>query len=271
MRSLTAYWRALRVTLHVLVAALVTAVAALLCALHLQTGWLARVTRAWHARLCRLLGLDIQVDGTAADGVLLVANHVSWLDIPVLGACAPFVFLSKSEVRHWPLIGWMAGIVDTLYIERGAHQTADLAAAIGDQIRAGRSVVIFPEGTTGEGHDLRRFHSRLFAAAQQPGIRVQPVAIRYGSNGKPDGVAPFVGDDGLVSHLWRVLHQRRLPVRITFLPAFDPAGLDRRALAEQSRAAIAGVLGISVDVDVDRGSVARQPRPWQRNPRSAAR
>ena len=271
MRSLTAYWRALRVTLHVLVAALVTAVAALLRALHLQTRWLARVTRAWHARLCRLLGLDIQVDGTAADGVLLVANHISWLDIPVLGACAPFVFLSKSEVRHWPLIGWMAGIVGTLYIERGAHQTADLAAAIGDQIRAGRSVVIFPEGTTGEGHDLRRFHSRLFAAAQQPGIRVQPVAIRYGSNGKPDGVAPFVGDDDLVSHLWRVLHQRRLPVRITFLPTFDPAGLDRRALAEQSRAAIAGVLGISVDVDVDRGSVARQPRPWQRNPRSAAR
>jgi 1-acyl-sn-glycerol-3-phosphate acyltransferase len=203
-----------------------------------------RLVRWWHGRLCRLLGLTVHVRGQPGEAVLLVANHVSWLDIPVLGARGPIVFLSKAEVRSWPLVGWMAGIASTLYIERGAHQATHLAADIGMHIRTGCSVAIFPEGTTGDGHDLRRFHPRLFAAAQQPGLRLQPVAIRYGSNTAPDAVAPFIGDDSLVPHLWRVLRQPGIRVEVSFLPTLDSEGIDRRRLAESSRAAIAGALGL---------------------------
>jgi len=247
MRLLRAYWRLLRVIAHVLLGALICLGTASLRAFRLPHGWFPHVVRWWYGRLCRMLGMTIDTAGQPRNGMLLVANHVSWLDIPVLGARAPVAFLSKAEIRSWPLIGWMAGLAGTLYIERGAHQAAELAAAIADSIRHGRSVVIFPEGTTGTGHHLRRFHPRLFAAVQQPELRVQPVAIRYGSNEMPDPVAPFVGDDSLVPHLWRVLRHPGLRVRVDFLPLMETAGLDRRRLAERARGAIADALGETPD------------------------
>jgi 1-acyl-sn-glycerol-3-phosphate acyltransferase len=200
----------------------------------------------WYQRLTPLLGLKISVDGGAAKRALLVANHISWLDVPVLGSLAPMNFLSKSEVRHWPMIGWMSAQVGTLFIKRGGNQTADLIALIAEQIREQQPVVIFPEGTTSDGHQLRRFHPRLMAAAQQPGVDVQPVAIRYGSNASPDRIAPFIDDDTLAAHLWRVLSQPETRVEVRFLDIIVAAGIDRRALAAACESQIAQALEIAV-------------------------
>lgn len=248
MASLRFWWRAVRVVEHLGTGATLALYFAGRTALGLRTPWLPAVVRWWHARLCRALDLRIEVEGELAPGALLVANHVSWLDIPVLGAQARLAFLAKSEVRAWPLIGWMAGIAGTLFISRGGNQAAELTRQIEERLAAGVPVVIFPEGTTTDGRALARFHPRLFAAGQRPGVCVQPVALCYGDGWQPDPIAPFVGDDDLLRHLARLLAHPGLAVRLCLLPPVDGAGLDRRRLAEHCRAAIAGRLDRVADL-----------------------
>jgi 1-acyl-sn-glycerol-3-phosphate acyltransferase len=198
----------------------------------------------WYRRLTALLGLQIHTRGTLARRSLLVANHISWMDIPVIGSLDRVSFLSKAEVRQWPLIGWMAEQLGTLFIERGNHQAADLTQHISAQVREQQSVVIFAEGTTGDGHQLKRFYPRLLAAAQQPGIDVQPVALRYGNNTNPDPIAPFIGDDNLIAHLWRVLCQAQIQVEVHCLQVITGVGSDRRSLASECERRIADALGV---------------------------
>jgi 1-acyl-sn-glycerol-3-phosphate acyltransferase len=223
-----------------------------------RAGWhsprVADIVSWWYRRLCRVLGLRLVVRGTPERPALLIANHVSWLDIPVLGAQGPAAFLAKAEIGAWPLIGWMAWIAETLFIERGANQAPALIAAVGGRVRDGRSVVVFPEGTTSDGTGLLRFHPRLFAAARESRAPMQPVAIRYGTNEAPDATAPFIGDDSLVPHLLRVLRHEGLRVEVSFLPVIETIGLDRRALAERSRTAIATALGIDANPPARRRS-----------------
>ncbi|WP_242475542.1 lysophospholipid acyltransferase family protein [Thiohalocapsa halophila] len=242
-RRLIPTWRALRLGEHLLTGAMLGAGVAVLGRLGAPRPWLPSLVGWWHRRLCRCLGVEVSCRGTAASGALLAVNHVSWLDIPVLGGAAPAHFVSKAEVRRWPVVGWLAHLAGTLFLRRGAHQAADLAREITARLRAGRRVAIFPEGTTGDGRGLLRFHARLFAAADDRDIPVQPVAIRYGGGPEPDAVAPFVGDDTLLAHLGRVLRHPQLTVTLTFLPPVTmPAGR-RRELAEAVRAAIAEELG----------------------------
>lgn len=183
--------------------------------------------------------------GEPRPGSLLVANHVSWLDIPAVGALGEITFVSKDEVRSWPVLGGFAKAAGTLFIKRGGYQTAAVIAQIRDRIDQGASVLVFPEGTTSDGHRLRRFHPRLLAAVEAGAHRVQPVAVRYGSGTEPDPVAPFVGDDTLAAHLRRVLRHPGIGAQIAFLEPLDPAGLDRRALAGAVRDAIAAQLGLT--------------------------
>jgi 1-acyl-sn-glycerol-3-phosphate acyltransferase len=239
MTELGFWWRAVRVAEHLGTGASIALYVAARTALGLRTPWLPSVVRWWHGRLCRALDLRVEVEGVPAAGALLVANHVSWLDIPVLGTQARLAFLAKSEVRLWPLVGWMAGVAGTLFISRGGNQAAELTRRIGERLDAGLPVVLFPEGTTTDGRALARFHPRLFAAGQQPGVRIQPVALRYGAGPEPDPVAPFIGDDDLLRHLARLLAHPGLAVRLSFLPPVDGIGLDRRRLAEHCRSAIA--------------------------------
>jgi len=189
-----------------------------------------------------------------AQGCLLVANHISWLDIPVLGAQAQLGFLSKAEVRRWPLFGWMSDVAGTLFIERGANQTASVSAQISNAIAGGRTLVIFPEGTTGDGSRVRRFHPRLFAVTQQPGLRVQPVALSYqrGANPPPDLDVPFVGEDTLIASLWRVIRHPNLVAEVRFLTPLEPrAGEDRKRFAARARQEIVAALGLPLEVTED--------------------
>lgn len=178
---------------------------------------------------------------------LLIANHISWLDIPILGAQGELGFLSKSEVRGWPLIGWMAKIAGTRFIERGAHQSQAVLDRLLEDLSQGRSIMIFPEGTTTDGRGVSRFHPRLFALAQQPGIHVQPVAISYrgvGASG-PDTQVPYVGEDTLIANLWRLIRHPGLVAHVRFMPPMRAEqGESRRALAERARSRIVEALNL---------------------------
>ena len=243
LSALSALWRGLRVLLHLLTAfllvALLIAPARVLGRRFAQT---QALKRWWYRRLCRILGLRPMVTGELAPGVLLVANHVSWLDIPVLGAQGDLCFLSKAEIRAWPLIGWMAEILGTLFISRGAHQARELAERIAARARHGQVVVIFPEATTSSGAELRPFHPRLFAAAQDSGAALQPVALRYGDPHHLDPIAPFIDDDRPMPHLWRVLQHPGIRVEVRFLPLIASQGLDRKTMARACREAIGAAL-----------------------------
>lgn len=185
--------------------------------------------------LCGLLGFRLNVHGSVAKGpVLFVSNHISWSDIPVLLACAPLRFLSKSEVSRWPVIGWLAGEAGTLYIKRGGGQSGSVRQQIASVLAGGRSVLIFPEGTTTTGVSVLPFHGRLLAAAADAKCRIQPMTIGYRRNDLPDPVAPFIGDDSFHSHLVRLLSKPALEVEVILHPAIEPeAAQPTEALAQQ--------------------------------------
>jgi 1-acyl-sn-glycerol-3-phosphate acyltransferase len=232
---------------HLLTGALICVFISLRMAMGRRPTWVPAVVCWWHGRLCRVLGLRVQVSGTVANHCLLVANHISWLDIPVLGAQGELGFLSKAEVRGWPLVGWMSAVAGTLFIERGANQAATVSDQLASAIASGRTLVIFPEGTTSDGREVRRFHPRLFAAARQPGLRVQPVALAYrrGADLAPDLTVPFVGEETLAANLWRVLRHPGLVAEVRFLCPLEPEeGEDRKGFAARARQAILGSLGL---------------------------
>lgn len=204
-----------------------------------------RLAHRWQRRLMRIMGIRLVVRGLPLTGArLTMANHVSWLDIPLIGACTPTRFVSKSEVRDWPIAGWLADASGTFYLRRGKHGTRPLIGKLVPHLKAGGSIVIFPEGTTSTGEDVLAFHSRLFAAAIESGMPVQPVAVRYGPGDNGETIAPFVGDDDLASHVLRMLRNRHLTAEVIFGAAIDPAGLSREDLAEQSRESIRAALGL---------------------------
>lgn len=198
-----------------------------------------RWTQAFMRRLVAALPFDVEVTGRLPKRPMLwLSNHVSWTDIPLLGMLMPLSFLSKAEVRHWPLAGWLASQAGTLFIRRGAGDAQYLRTQIGRQLSAERPLLIFPEGTTGTGRALRPFHSRLLAGAIDTGTPVQPVAIEYRRDGAPDDVAPFVGEDDLLGHLLRLLALPRGQVRIHLLEPIASAGVERAVLAWQAQQAV---------------------------------
>lgn len=245
--SLRGTWKFLRVCEHVITGALISLVVAGMRKSGAQVRFHPRVVCWWHDRLCRIMKLNIATRGDPPQRAgLLVSNHVSWLDIPVLGSRQyPLAFLSKAEVRAWPLVGWMSELAGTLFIERGAHQSADIAATIGDRVDQGGSVLLFPEGTTSDGSGLLRFHPRLFAIVQQTGAPLTPVALRYVPTRGRANVAPFIGNDDLLPHLWRVLCEPGLEVEIHYLPTLHWQGEDRKSLAHMTHTAIGESLGVT--------------------------
>lgn len=191
------------------------------------------VIRWWHGRLCRILGLDIRVHGEPFDGAAMwISNHVSWLDIPVLGSRYPVHFLSKAEVAEWPLIGSLAKSAGTLFIKRGSGDANRVADQLGWHLHNGRSVLFFPEGTTTDGHTLKRFFSKLFMAATEADCRIQPVLICYRHEDGLHAYAPFIGDDEFFSHVVDILKGDRMTVDIAVLPSEPVAGRDSKELAK---------------------------------------
>jgi 1-acyl-sn-glycerol-3-phosphate acyltransferase len=198
-----------------------------------------RWTCLFMKRLVAALPFDVRVIGELPKRPMLwVSNHVSWTDIPLLGMLLPLSFLSKAEVRHWPVAGWLAEKAGTLFIRRGGGDSQRLREQISAQLGDARPLLIFPEGTTTDGRQLRTFHGRLLAGAIDQGAAVQPVAIEYLRNGEADLVAPFIGDDDLVSHLMRLFAEPRGEVCIHLLQPISSVDKERAALAFQAQQAI---------------------------------
>lgn len=187
----------------------------------------------WLGRIPRILGMDVHVSGNVpneTDGpLLLVSNHVSWVDIPLIGGVTPTCFLAKSEVAQWPLIGTMASKAGTLFIRRGSGDTANVSMAMADTLKRKRSVLFFPEGTTTNGTYIKRFHSKLFKVCHHHQVSVQPIVIRYWTL-SGDNPVPFIDDQEFTQHLWNMMGHGRLYASIDFLPRIqmDPEYLQQQ-------------------------------------------
>ncbi len=202
-----------------------------------------RLTRWFLARLGGALPFRVKVAGELPDKPMLwVANHVSWTDIPLLGALQPMSFLSKAEVRDWPVAGWLAHKAGTLFIRRGSGDSSQISQQLTRHLQQKRPLVIFPEGTTTDGLGVRTFHGRLLSSAIDSGVALQPVAIRYLRAGQPCPVAPFIGDDDMLSHLLRLLASPACEVEIRLLAPVSSESRSRNELARHCQAMIANVL-----------------------------
>lgn len=202
--------------------------------------------RLWSKRLLRIIDVRLHVHGQlpqARDGrpAMLVANHVSWLDIVVIDAVLPARFVAKSEIRGWPLIGWMSAKAGTLFIERARRRdTARIARQTSDALLAGDVCAVFPEGTTTDGSKVLPFHSSLLQPALLADADVFPVALRFERTDKSlCEEAAFDGDKTLWQAVRAVVSQTTIHAHVWFLDPVPVAGMNRRALALATRDVIA--------------------------------
>jgi len=197
----------------------------------------------WSAKTLYVLGMTLEVQGTLRPGAkLLVANHISWLDIMAIHAVCPEArFVSKADVQRWPLLNRLVAGAGTLYIERERPRDAvRVVHQMAEALRAGDSVAVFPEGTTGDGHALLPFHANLLQAAIATATPIQPLALRFSdARHAVSPAAQYIGDTTLAQSLWLLAAGERVVVHLTVLPAQGSAHADRRALAERLRGLIA--------------------------------
>lgn len=201
-----------------------------------------KLRQRWSAGMLGILDVRLELHGDAirAD-CMLVANHVSWLDIFAINAVAPAAFVSKSEVREWPLIGWLAARNDTVFLRRGSRGHAKIInAEIASLLDAGHNAAIFPEGTTTDGSHLLHFHAALLQPAIAAGHPIQPLAIRYLNLAGDYSRAPaYDGDISLGQCLSTIIREPGLIARIDVDPPLPTDnGLGRRELAQAAREAI---------------------------------
>ena len=179
----------------------------------------------WSRVLLWISGIAWRVRGEPVrEGpVLFAINHVSWLDIFVLNCARPTTFVAKSEIRSWPLIGWLAAGADTIFIERGfRHAVHRVGLAMQKRFERHQAVGLFPEGTTSEGFELLPFYANLFEPAIQSRIKVQPVALRFHHRGVRSSHAAFVGEQTLLANIWRVFSDGGVMIEMVFLsPSWD--------------------------------------------------
>jgi 1-acyl-sn-glycerol-3-phosphate acyltransferase len=229
----------------VAVLAVIAAAAATLPVLPLLTPAGRAVALRFFARgVLRALGVRHALRGRLPRrGALIVANHVSWLDVVVLLAHAPARLLAKCEVRSWPVIGAIGTAAGTVFIDRDRPRALPTTVSdVADALRAGQVVAAFPEGTTWCGQSGGRFRSALFQAAIDAGAPVAPVTLNFKlGNGATTTVAAYIGDDTLLASARRVIMARGLRVTLRAHPALHPVpGASRRALARAAQAAVAG-------------------------------
>jgi 1-acyl-sn-glycerol-3-phosphate acyltransferase len=201
-----------------------------------------QLVKRWSRRLLRILKVEARVHGELLEhgNVLVVANHISWLDIVVLNAHRPARFVAKSELASWPVVSRMIRGAGTLFIDRDRrHDTHRVIHQIARVLASGDVVVVFPEGTTTHGHDVLPFKSSLLQPIVEADGHVQPVAIRYTT---PDGarsIAPsYVGDTSFGESFWAVCRERALVVDLVTRPALPAKVKHRRELAREAEASI---------------------------------
>lgn len=203
----------------------------------------------WSKILLTMCGVRVRQQGVPVlqGGVLWVVNHISWLDIFVLNCVRATAFVAKSEIRHWPLIGWLAAGAGTIFIERASrHAVQKVGHAMQAHFAREQAVGLFPEGTTSSGFDLLPFYANLFEPARKAATRIQPVALLYFHQRRRSDLAAFVGEQTLIESLWCVLSASGLSIELHFLPILLEAGAEnappRVELSRLAREAIATVV-----------------------------
>jgi len=224
------------------------------------------LVQRWSARLLSLLHIDAREHGRieAPQGnVLVVSNHVSWLDIFVINAQQPARFVAKADLAHWPLVGTLVRGSGTIFIERTRRSdTRRVNERATQALLGGDVVVVFPEGTTTDGSGVLRFHASLLQPIIDSNGRVQPVALRYRDVAGGRSMAPTYGDESFATSFWRVCGERRLFVDVTAMPAIVATAVPRRELARSAEDAIrtaldAGAAGTGPGTGDDRAGSPR--------------
>lgn len=239
MSSLRALWRLARALVHAVAGA-----ATILVRFHRmnQPQRDARV-QDWALKMLALLGIRLELRGRppVAGPILLVANHISWLDIVVMHAARHCRFVSKADVRHWPLIGTLATGAGTLYIERESRRDAmRVVRRMAESLERGEIVAVFPEGTTSDGMALLPFHGNLIQAAISAGAPVQPVALSFLDAGtRATSRSPcYIDDDTLARSIWRTLAGGEITAVVHYGQPQAAQGRDRRTWAADLRSAV---------------------------------
>ncbi len=198
------------------------------------------VSMWWARTICRIFGLHVKVTGAfEPGGQLVVANHISWIDIQVLLSTHPVAFVAKAEIGDWPVLGWVARAGGTVFHRRGSHHSArGVATAVAERLREGGSVVIFPEGGILPGTGVKYFHARMFASAIAAKVPVQAVMIRYFKNGERYDDITFLPGEAMVANFFRLLMQKPCVADLHLLPQIGPAGRQRRQLAGEAEEAV---------------------------------
>ena len=207
-----------------------------------------QAVQQWSLQMLHILGVKLQVQGETAHSapVLLVSNHISWLDIAVLHAAVHCRFISKDDIRSWPLVGTLATAAGTLYISRASRRDAlrvvhDMAAAL----QAGDVLAFFAEGTTGDASTVLPFHSNLFQAALVAQAPVQPLGLAFAdaASGAPSFAPCYVGEDTLLDSVWRTVCAPPLVAVLRFGVAQQAHGRERRQFAADLRDAVIDLRG----------------------------
>jgi 1-acyl-sn-glycerol-3-phosphate acyltransferase len=219
-----------------------------------------QLTREWSLRFLRIVGMRLVVhdDHNRLDeGVLVVGNHISWIDIYVINAWRPTPFVSKAEVRRWPLIGWLAVQLDTAFVQRAKRSDVKrIMHELAERLKAGRRICVFPEGTTSDGVELLPFHANMFQAAVSANAPVQPICIVYeDASGRQSTAPAYVGNISLGESLDALLRKGPLTAHVVVCPVVA-VGADRRALARTAEEAVAAALS---RIQAGMGEAAERP------------
>ncbi len=198
----------------------------------------------WSGGMVRLCGLRTRTFGRPlTDPVLLVANHVSWLDIEVIHSRVAAGFVAKAEIERWPVVGYMAKAGGTVFHRRGSGASQQqVVEAMTERLRAGGSVAIFPEGRTGPGVPVMPFHGRLLQAAVAAEVPIQPVAIRFQRDGRYHEAIPFRDGEPFLVNFLRILGEPAGDVEVHFLEPLRLDGQGRSDLAREARTRIAAIV-----------------------------
>lgn len=191
-------------------------------------------------QLAWLFGIKVDTRGEPVTGaVLFAANHISWLDIPVVHSGCAMGFVGKAEIDEWPVFRFIARAGGTIFHRRGCQDSAaEVMSVMEERLRQGRAVAIFPEGGIKPGNSVRVFHARMFRPAVEAGCPVQPVMVRYMRDGRRDDDFSFRPGESMLKNFGRVLARRGVTAEVHYLPAISAGGKPRRELAEACRAAV---------------------------------
>ncbi|AKU23919.1 acyl-phosphate glycerol 3-phosphate acyltransferase [Massilia sp. NR 4-1] len=206
--------------------------------------------RRWSRQLLRLCNVEVEMVAGGAQPLqqaMIVANHISWLDIFVIDALYPCRFVAKAEIRSWPLAGWLVEKAGTVFIARGSRRDLrHIFKGLVHSLQAGERVAFFPEGTTAPQGSILPFHANLFEAAIDAKVMVQPFALSYAdARGQRHPTVDFVGEMTFVQSILAILDGPPVTARLHCLAATDATGTHRRELAQASHDAIAAALGIT--------------------------